>query len=179
MPNQHLNGSTIENNQWEIAPEAAEQTTRLAEQTQLQVADATAINTLQTLETWTTATEKKNLLVSGDAEIADIEAAIEAAGQAPKVIFIDFPVFTDGRGYSLARLLKRAEWFNGKLAAIGDVLQDQVYFFWRCGFDVIVPRHDQNIENCQKALNSFSHVYQPAVNNPAAKESKALEAEPA
>ena len=88
MPNQHLNGSTIENNQWSIAPEAAEQTTRLAEQTQLQVADASATSTLQTLETWATAAEKKNLLVSGDAEVADIEAAIGAAGQAPEVIFM-------------------------------------------------------------------------------------------
>src|SRR5258708_47769 len=37
------------------------------------------------------------------------------------VIAIDFPKFTDGRGYSIAQLLRTRHRFTGELRAIGDV----------------------------------------------------------
>ena len=48
-------------------------------------------------------------------------------------IVIEFPVFTDGRGFSHARRL-RHEGFGGELLAGGDVLPDQWSFLQRCGF---------------------------------------------
>ena len=43
------------------------------------------------------------------------------------VIAIDFPQFTDGRGYSHARLLRDRYGYQGELRATGDVQRDQLY----------------------------------------------------
>ena len=43
-----------------------------------------------------------------------------------EVVAVDFPKFTDGRGYSTARRLRERMGFAGELRATGDVLPDQV-----------------------------------------------------
>ena len=50
-------------------------------------------------------------------------------------IDLHFPKFTDGRAYSQAFLLRRRLGFQGELRATGGVLQDQIPFMLRCGFD--------------------------------------------
>ncbi len=60
------------------------------------------------------------------------------------LIAIHFPVFTDGRGYSLARLLRQRHGYLGELRAVGDVLRDQLYFLHACGFDAFRLRTDQS-----------------------------------
>ncbi|KAA0013499.1 DUF934 domain-containing protein [Billgrantia pellis] len=82
------------------------------------------------------------------------------------LIAIDFPKFTDGRGYSLARLLRERYGYDGEVRAIGDVLVDQVFFLSRCGFDALSLREDQWLEDALRALNAFSRAYQPAVDEP-------------
>ncbi len=82
------------------------------------------------------------------------------------VIAIDFPRFTDGRGYSIARLLRERYKYAGELRAIGDVLQDQIFYLHRCGFNAFAVRADKNIESALKALNDFSEVYQVSVEQP-------------
>jgi len=57
-------------------------------------------------------------------------------------IAISFPAFTDGRGYSTARLLIERMNFKGELRAIGDVLQDQVPYMFRCGFNALIVRNE-------------------------------------
>ena len=47
------------------------------------------------------------------------------------IIALDFPVFKDGRSYSHARLLRERYKYGGELRAIGDVLQDQLFFMER------------------------------------------------
>ncbi|MXN66260.1 DUF934 domain-containing protein [Stappia sp. GBMRC 2046] len=49
------------------------------------------------------------------------------------MVAIDFPKFSDGRGYSSARLLREKFGYKGELRAIGDVLIDQIPFMIRCG----------------------------------------------
>ncbi|MDK9695720.1 MAG: DUF934 domain-containing protein [Siculibacillus sp.] len=56
-------------------------------------------------------------------------------------IAIRFPVFADGRGYSLARLLRDRHGYTGELRAIGDILIDQVAHFFRVGFDTLAIDH--------------------------------------
>jgi uncharacterized protein (DUF934 family) len=51
------------------------------------------------------------------------------------VIAVAFPQFTDGRGYSHARLLRERYRYGGELRAIGDVARDQLYYLAQCGFD--------------------------------------------
>jgi uncharacterized protein (DUF934 family) len=51
------------------------------------------------------------------------------------VVAVEFPKFRDGRGYTSARLLRERYGFRGELRAVGDVLQEQLTFMRRCGFD--------------------------------------------
>lgn len=72
------------------------------------------------------------------------------------IIAIQFPTFTDGRGYSLARLLRGRYGFSGELRAIGDVLRDQVYLLHRCGFNAFALREDQSPDEAIAALQDYS-----------------------
>ena len=82
------------------------------------------------------------------------------------VIALNFPKFADGRSYSTARLLRERFGYTGELRAIGDVLQDQLFFMKRCGFDAYVVRADKNIEAALAGLSGFSETYQVAVDQP-------------
>lgn len=53
-------------------------------------------------------------------------------------ISVVFPAFTDGRGYSTARLLIERLGYKGELRAVGDILHDQIPFLRRCGFNALV-----------------------------------------
>lgn len=78
------------------------------------------------------------------------------------IIAINFPAFADGRGYSYARQLREYFNFEGELRAIGDVLQDQLFFYKRCGFNTFALRKDQADENAINSLNDFTVFYQSA-----------------
>ncbi|MGA8172059.1 MAG: DUF934 domain-containing protein [Methylocystis sp.] len=52
------------------------------------------------------------------------------------LIAVAFPGFSDGRGFSLARLLRRAG-FTGELRASGRLVADQSVHARQCGFDTI------------------------------------------
>lgn len=51
------------------------------------------------------------------------------------VVALEFPKFRDGRAYSYARLLRERYGFGGEIRAVGDVLQEQLGYLRRCGFD--------------------------------------------
>jgi uncharacterized protein (DUF934 family) len=76
------------------------------------------------------------------------------------LIAIDFPQFTDGRGYSIARLLRERHGFSGELRAIGDVLRDQLSYLRQCGFNAFAVRADRNLEDALKGLSDFNDNYQ-------------------
>jgi len=82
------------------------------------------------------------------------------------VIAVDFPKFTDGRGYSIAFNLRRRLGYQGELRAIGDVLRDQLFQMYRCGFNAYATRQDRNIHDALKGLTAFSAPYQAAVDQP-------------
>jgi uncharacterized protein (DUF934 family) len=92
----------------------------------------------------------------------------ELAGDFEKIslIGVDFPVFRDGRGYSIARLLRERFGWKGELRAIGDVLRDQLNYLARCGFDAFAVRGDRDIHDALKAFDEFSVQYQGAFDNP-------------
>ncbi|MDS9466498.1 DUF934 domain-containing protein [Paracoccus sp. MBLB3053] len=52
------------------------------------------------------------------------------------LIAIDFPSFSDGRGFTLARLL-REKGFKGRLRAVGGLISDQYAMARRVGFDEV------------------------------------------
>jgi uncharacterized protein (DUF934 family) len=76
------------------------------------------------------------------------------------VIAVDFPKFTDGRGYSIAYNLRARLGFRGELRAIGDVLRDQLFAMQRVGFDAFATRPDRSIHDALKGLTVFSETYQ-------------------
>jgi uncharacterized protein (DUF934 family) len=80
------------------------------------------------------------------------------------VVAVDFPKFTDGRGYSIAYNLRMRLGYTGQLRAIGDVLRDQLFQMHRTGFDAFATRQDRNIHDALKGLTDFSEVYQSSVD---------------
>ena len=81
------------------------------------------------------------------------------------LIALDFPALPDGRAYSYARLLRERYDFKGELRAVGKVIQDQLFFMGRCGFDAFELSEGENIEKSIGALSSFSVAYQPAADD--------------
>lgn len=81
-----------------------------------------------------------------------------------QLIAVQFPVFTDGRGYSTAALLRRRYGWRGELRAFGDVLRDQLFYMKRVGFDSFALRADRNFEQALASLSDFSDSYQGAVD---------------
>jgi uncharacterized protein (DUF934 family) len=79
-----------------------------------------------------------------------------------RLIVLDFPKFSDGRAYSQARLLRGRLGYAGELRATGGVLQDQLPFMLRCGFDSFESDQKGFGEALAKARTLFSVVYQPA-----------------
>ncbi len=81
------------------------------------------------------------------------------------VIAVDFPKFTDGRGYSIAYNLRARLGFTGELRAIGDVLRDQLFSMARVGFNAFATRQDRSIDDALKGLTDFSETYQASWDN--------------
>lgn len=116
-------------------------------------------------------------LAHADALLARGEAAPwvgageEPAALAPWIaqlalIAVDFPKFTDGRGFSAAFLLRSRLGYKKELRAIGDVLADQLFFMRRVGFDAFAVRADKDIRKALQAMQPFSDVYQGSFDNP-------------
>jgi len=77
-------------------------------------------------------------------------------------IAISFPAFTDGRGYSTARLLSERYHFAGEIRAIGDVLQDQIPLMRRCGVNALVVTHEPTRQALlENRLPEVALFYQP------------------
>ncbi|MGE6697779.1 DUF934 domain-containing protein [Hyphomonas sp. NPDC076900] len=79
------------------------------------------------------------------------------------LIEIDFPRYTDGRGYSHAQLLRRRYQYTGELRAVGHVLRDQIFYMHRSGFDAYETAR-AGLSEVLEALNEYSVVYQPAAD---------------
>ena len=82
------------------------------------------------------------------------------------LIAVDFPQFTDGRGYSTGRLLREQYGYAGELRAIGDILRDQLYYLHACGFNAFALRADGDLVDALKGLADFSDNYQSTVARP-------------
>jgi uncharacterized protein (DUF934 family) len=83
------------------------------------------------------------------------------------LVAVNFHKFADGRGYSIARLLRERYGYEGELRAIGDVLHDHLHFMKQCGFDAFLLRDDQDAREALSALDTFSEGYQTSVLRPA------------
>lgn len=85
-----------------------------------------------------------------------------------KTILVDFPSFADGRGFSIARELRKKYGFTGDLIADGPLIPDQYVYAIQCGFDAVkvdgVTYERQAESHWFDALDAFTVTYQRAYN---------------
>jgi uncharacterized protein (DUF934 family) len=81
-----------------------------------------------------------------------------------KLVEVNFPAFTEGRGYSAARILREAG-YTGEIRAVGDVLVDQLLAMRRCGFDSFAPEAAIDPADATRAFAAFPETYQAAADN--------------
>jgi len=107
--------------------------------------------------------ERDALLARGSVGVwlapADDPGAIGDDVAALPLVAVDFPKFTDGRGYSIARLLRDRYAFTGELRAIGDVLRDQLFALSQCGFDAFALRADRDATEALASFDDFEASY--------------------
>lgn len=112
---------------------------------------------------------RDELIARGDAAVwlASDQPPAEIAGDLPHLplVAIDFPLFTDGRGFSYGRELREQHGYAGEVRAVGQFLRDQLYHLSRCGFDAYALETSP-LEPALDSLNDFSDSYQGSVLQP-------------
>jgi len=114
------------------------------------------------LATWKA--QREALLARGEVGVwlAPAEDPADLATDLARLplVAVDFPQFTDGRGYSTARLLRQRYGFKGELRAIGDIQRDQLAYLVQCGFDAFAIRDGKDARDALAGLGDFSDGYQ-------------------
>ncbi|AOR75462.1 MULTISPECIES: DUF934 domain-containing protein [Sphingomonadaceae] len=75
------------------------------------------------------------------------------------LVEVNFPAWTDGRGYSAARILREAG-YAGELRGVGDLVIDMLHHMRRCGFDAFAPDKALNTTDAKNAFERWDNVYQ-------------------
>ena len=99
-------------------------------------------------------------------EPKDDPAAVAARLAAAARVEINFPKLGDGRGFSLARLLRERYGYRGELRAIGDVIRDVLFQLSSCGFNAFALRHGEDPQEALAGFRDFSESYQATVEQP-------------
>ena len=97
-------------------------------------------------------------------ETLDVLISIEKDINVFPLIAVFVERFQDGRIFSLGNLLRTRYQFKNTLRAFGDVLQDQLFYLKRSGFDSYLIKTGKDVHEALKALQSFSDPYQGAVD---------------
>jgi phosphoadenosine phosphosulfate reductase len=78
------------------------------------------------------------------------------------VIAVPFSKFSDGRAFSIGRLLRDQHGFKGELRAVGPYIIDQVPLMRRVGFDAFEPTEPLTVEGFKKGYwPEVPEYYQP------------------
>ncbi|MGJ8563760.1 MAG: phosphoadenylyl-sulfate reductase [Alphaproteobacteria bacterium] len=81
-----------------------------------------------------------------------------------QTILVNFTAFTDGRGFSIARELRKKYGYTGQLIAEGPLLPDQYVYALQCGFDAVKVDEGtygrQSESHWFSALDAFGLTYQ-------------------
>ena len=76
-------------------------------------------------------------------------------------IVLPFAAFTDGRAFSLARIIRNRFAFAGELRATGPIIPDQIAFLRQVGFDAFLVQSDRHAaETWLKAATAMTLTYQ-------------------
>lgn len=102
------------------------------------------------------------LLVWADSPLESFLVHLEKASR----VEIHFTAFGDGRGFSLARRIKRDAGFKGEVRASGNLIPDQAVFLARSGFDSILVE-ERNTAAFLDMLGVYKGYYQRAADDTA------------
>lgn len=91
-----------------------------------------------------------------DADPAEVVADLPVLS----MVVLEFETFTDGRSFSLARLLRDRYGYTGEIRARGNFLVDQVYYLARVGVNAFEPAGNLDPRRVLQALDTFSVRYQ-------------------
>ncbi len=76
------------------------------------------------------------------------------------LIELNFPAFTDGRGFSQARILRKDLNYQGEIRAVGSYMADQVFYLSRVGVNAFQMENSDDLAVVLSTLNDFSIKYQ-------------------
>jgi uncharacterized protein (DUF934 family) len=82
------------------------------------------------------------------------------------VVAVRFLKVGDGRGYSIAYLLRDRYGWKGELRAFGDIWRDQLFFLASCGFNAFALREGEDPRAALVAFGDFGETYQGTVREP-------------
>ena len=108
---------------------------------------------------------------SPDEKVVRVEPADDPAKVAGELatasrVEVNFPKFGDGRGFSIARLLRERHGYTGELRAVGQITRDHLFFLESVGFDAFELREGEDAAEALGAFDDFSESYQASVTRP-------------
>jgi phosphoadenosine phosphosulfate reductase len=96
---------------------------------------------------------------------ADAAALAAASSGNAGPIAIRFPTSIDGRGLSLARLLRERHGFTGEIRAVGHLIPDLAQFLLRSGFDTAEIADPEDASVWKASVSRIRRNYQPGYRN--------------
>lgn len=81
-----------------------------------------------------------------------------------ELIELDFPIFSDGRPFSHARLLRSRLGYRGEIRAVGHFLPDQIFYLARVGVNGFELENQDQIPLALSCMNDFTVRYQASSN---------------
>lgn len=80
------------------------------------------------------------------------------------LIALEFPIFTDGRLFSQARLLRNQYDFDKEIRAMGNYMPDQVFYLSRVGVNSFQLEDSEKLPLALSTLEDFTVKYQTSTN---------------
>lgn len=90
--------------------------------------------------------------VTGDQDVADLLPLLEQL----QVIVIEFPKSRDGRGFTLARVLRERHHYGGDIRATGPLLPDQFAMLTQCGFSSLLAPDTVPVQRWRDAASALA-----------------------
>jgi uncharacterized protein (DUF934 family) len=90
----------------------------------------------------------------------------EIAGnlQDLSLIALEFPVYTDGRLFSHARLLRSHFGYRGEIRAMGNYMPDQVFYLSRVGVNSFQLNNPEELPLALSTMEDFTVKYQASTD---------------
>ena len=108
---------------------------------------------------------------SPEGEVLRVQPTDDPAAVADRLagvarVEVVFPKFGDGRGFSIARLLRERYGYRGELRAVGHVVRDHLHYMESCGFDAYELKDGEDANEALGGFGDFSEAYQASAARP-------------